>query len=129
MFGNGKATTEQGEAQSTSSMWGSMLGLGPMLKMLADPDLHRHAHQMIGALIDSAKRYERVEAKLDILLTGAGHDVGKINKRLAASPGVFDAGGSAGNRANPVTGALTHDGGARAPTSLDAADGSARKPS
>lgn len=69
MFNFGKAEPEVlppgEEPQSTGSLWGEMFGLGPMFKMLTDPALGQHAHEMMQAIIESAKANARIEAKLD----------------------------------------------------------------
>lgn len=109
------------EPPSTSSLWGDMFGMGSLLKLVSDPALGAHAHQMMGALIEAAQASQRIEKKLDTLLKALGHEIDGIATRtendLAAAqarPGV----------APPLLAAHRADGGGGfAPASLAPDDG------
>ena len=81
MNGNGQ---EPLPAQETSSIWGDMFGMGSLFKLISDPALMAHTHQMIGAVIEGANANRRIEAKLDRLLGALGHEISDINSRFPA---------------------------------------------
>src|SRR5215468_1358183 len=75
------------EAQSTGSMWGSMFGLGPLMRLISDPELSQNANKVMRALIAGQAASQRVEAKLDFLLKVLGHDPQAIAPDDANGPG------------------------------------------
>lgn len=79
------------QPQSTRSMWGDMLGIGPLLKMISDPALQAHAHQMMAAVIEGAEASKRIEAKLDAILRGENErktfaGIASISEERRAAP-------------------------------------------
>jgi hypothetical protein len=80
MFGNGQEQPPQ--APETSSLWGDMFGMGSLFKMISDPGLMAHTHAMMAAVIEGANANRRIEAKLDRLLKGIGHEISDINARF-----------------------------------------------
>ena len=92
------------QAQPTGRLWGDMFGLGPIMRLINDPELGPKAHQAIAGIIASSAAMVRIEAKLDFLLRVSGHDPAAI---VAALPGGLPD----GNRGPAVAGAIAHDGG------------------
>lgn len=88
-----KTENDNGPA-SSSSLWGDMFGLGPMLKMISDPNLGNTALAMMQAIMESAKANARIEAKLNAILERHGYDLAQFDN-AAGSAGpvatVFDA--------------------------------------
>jgi hypothetical protein len=90
MFGNGSdasgnpAGTGLPPAPETSSLWGDMFGMGSLFKLISDPGLMAHTHAMMAAVIEGANANRRIEAKLDRLLKGIGHEISDINARFPA---------------------------------------------
>jgi hypothetical protein len=72
MFRNGSAQPHKDtgvkKPQSTKSLIGDVFGVGPLLKMIADPEFQGQAHAMVMAIIESARATQRIEAKLDLVL-------------------------------------------------------------
>ena len=83
MFGSGNGQ-DAAQAPETSSLWGDMFGVGSLFKVISDPALMQHAHQMMGAVIEGANANRRIEAKLDRLLRALGNDISDINARFPA---------------------------------------------
>lgn len=82
MFGNGQEPPAA--PPDTGSLWGDVFGVGSLFKLISDPALMAHTHQMIGAVIEGANANRRIEAKLDRLLKALGHDLADINARFPA---------------------------------------------
>lgn len=75
MNGNGFSGQEpEIEPPSSGGLWAEMFGIGPLLKMITDPALGQHAHQMMQAIIEGTKASARIEAKLDLILKGQGYE-------------------------------------------------------
>jgi hypothetical protein len=121
MFGNGSDPTGQNaqntqiEPPATSSLWGDMFGIGPLFKMISDPALGAHAHQMMQAIIEGASASSRIEAKLNALLKALGHDVAEIERQAAAAPlviapALFAAHGANGTRGRSAATGAPDDG-------------------
>jgi hypothetical protein len=112
MFGNGAGADQP---QDTKSLWGDMFGLSGLsglMKVITDPALVAHAHQMMQATIEGANASRRIEAKLDRLLGALGHEISDINSRFPAAfqPAVLLE-GNGGNAPGPhpaATGAPDH---------------------
>lgn len=95
MFGNGG---DSSQPQDTGSMWGDMLGMGSLFKVITDPALMQHTHTMIAAVIEGANANRRIEAKLDRMLKALGQNLDDINDRWPdqfKTPALLE-----GNRAN-----------------------------
>ena len=71
------------EAPSTGSLWANMFGLGPLFKMLADPEFQRSASAVGLALQESARISLAIDAKLDMILEHEGYDIERINQAVA----------------------------------------------
>jgi hypothetical protein len=76
------------EAPSTASLWsrvtGDAFGLGPVMRLIADPQFQRDSMAMMRGLAEAGKRQARVEAKLDYLMGINGHAeaIVNINERI-----------------------------------------------
>lgn len=78
------------EPKPTSSLWGEMFGLGPLMRLIQDPQLGAKTHQAVQAIIDGHARMVRIEAKLDALLQGvpyADTAAPAVFARLSDGPG------------------------------------------
>ena len=69
-------------AEDTKSMWGDLLGIGPLLRMATDPTMIANAALLMQAMTDAAQSLPRIEAKLDLLLNEQGHDVADLNRQI-----------------------------------------------
>jgi hypothetical protein len=76
------------EAPSTASLWsrvtGDAFGLGPVMRLIADPQFQRDSLAMMRGLAEAGKRQARLEAKLDYLMGINGHAeaIVNINERI-----------------------------------------------
>ena len=76
------------EAPSTASLWsrvtGDAFGLGPVMRLIADPQFQRDSMAMMRGLAEAGKRQARLEAKLDYLMGINGHAeaIVNINERI-----------------------------------------------
>jgi hypothetical protein len=120
-FGNGAGDFPAQQPQDTKSMWGDMLGLSGLMKVITDPALIAHAHAMMQATIEGANSSRRIEAKLDRLLGALGHEISDINSRFPAAfqsdraPALLVQHGAAGaGGIAAATGAPDHGGGGAA---------------
>jgi hypothetical protein len=106
MFGIGNGS---GEAQDTRSIWGDMLGIGPLMKVLTDPALQAHTHAMMTAVIEGANATRRVELKLNLLLKALGHEYADIDAQhpspFAGAPILIAHGANGGGGHAAATGA------------------------
>jgi hypothetical protein len=118
MFGNGQ---DAPAPPDTGSLWGEMFGMGSLFKMISDPALMAHTHQMLNAVIEGANASRRIEAKLDRLLGALGHEISDINARFPAAfqpPGatqLLEGNAAAGNRGDPAATRPPDDGSRGAP--------------
>ncbi|PWT78039.1 MAG: hypothetical protein C5B60_01790 [Chloroflexi bacterium] len=64
-------------------MWGEMFGLGPLMRLIQDPQLSQNANKVLQAIIDGQAATLRVEAKLDHLLRVLGHDPDRFGRSVA----------------------------------------------
>lgn len=101
MSGNGEQPRQE-QAQSTSSIFGDMFGIGQLFKVITDPALQAHTHAMLAAVIEGASATRRVEAKLDRLLIAMGQRIEDINEKWPADmrAGVAPPALLEGDRAN-----------------------------
>ena len=83
--GNGQGLGSGEPAPDTKSLWGDMFGLGSLMKVITDPALVQHAHNMMQATIEGANANRRIEAKLDMLLRALGHEIDAINDRFPST--------------------------------------------
>jgi hypothetical protein len=88
-------------------MFLDMLGLGPLVKMLSDPASLQQAQNIVNIILDTHARCVRVEAKLDLLLSGEGDGHDNFTAMAALIPGGV---GADGTRGPAVTGGASHDG-------------------
>jgi hypothetical protein len=114
MFGNGSQPPHlpddpQVVAPDTSSLWGNMFGVGPLLKLISDPALGAHAHAMMQAIIEGAQASARTEAKLNALLKALGHEIDNRATALAA-PALLGADGRDGAGRPPLASLAPHNG-------------------
>lgn len=72
------------QAQPTSSLWGQLFGLGPLFRMVSDPQMMQNAIGMMQAIAAGAAANQRLEAKLDFLLRKQGYDPEEI---ASSAPG------------------------------------------
>ena len=126
MFGSGNGQ-DAPSAPDTGSLWGDMLGVGSLFKVISDPALMVHAHQMMGAVIEGANANRRIEAKLDRLLRALGNDISDINARFPAefqpAPAVLEGDRADGSGGHAATARALDDGSrepAASPRSLGA---------
>ena len=117
MFGNG-SRQDPPSAPETSSLWGDMFGVSSLFKIISDPALMAHAHQMMASVIEGANANRRIEAKLDRLLKAIGHEITDINARFpsafVAPPALSGPDGADGARGHSAATGAAHDGGALA---------------
>jgi hypothetical protein len=76
--------------QPTGSLWGNVFGLGPIVKLINDPQLADNAKKAMAAIIASHETIARIENKLDVLLRAQGHDPGTIGRAAALPAGEPD---------------------------------------
>jgi hypothetical protein len=110
MNGNGQEPVAPPE---TSSLWGDMFGMGSLFKMISDPGLMAHTHAMMAAVIEGANANRRIEAKLDRLLKGIGHEISDINARFPAHfqpPALLEGNGANGAGSPSAATGADHDG-------------------
>jgi hypothetical protein len=90
----------------TAEMWGDMLGLGPILATLKDPQFFAQLNALFNGLIALDQRTMRMEATLNAIAERIGVDVGSIG----IGPAVSAGNGAARDGSDaPATGA-GHDG-------------------
>ena len=108
MNGNG----QDAAPQSTASIWGDMFGMGSLFKLVTDPMLGATAQRMMETIIESSLASRRLEAKLDLLLKGQGHDIDAVNARFAGlgPPALLEMGGAARSRSDPASSHADDDG-------------------
>jgi hypothetical protein len=119
MQGNGNASSPAAEIaapQSSRSMWANMFGLGPLLDMIGDPQMMAHAHAVMQAMIEGANASRRLEAKLDLILRGLGHDPQSVHPADLRSAALPAADGAAGDRGFTVASLFADDGDRQPPT-------------
>lgn len=70
------------QSPSTSNMFAQMLGLGPMLQTVNDPNFQEQIKQIVQAIAETQMRCRRIEARLELAgfvvpneQAGNGHDV------------------------------------------------------
>jgi hypothetical protein len=83
--GLGKGDVPQSSPPDTGSLWGDMFGVSSLFKVISDPSLMAHAHQMMASVIEGANANRRIEAKLDRLLKAIGHEISDINARFPSA--------------------------------------------
>ena len=71
----------------TAEMWGDMLGLGPILATLKDPQFFAQLNALFNGLIALDQRTMRMEATLNAIAERIGVDVGKLGIGPAVSQG------------------------------------------
>jgi len=98
-------------------MWGEMLGLGPLLKTVADPAFHDQIKSFLGAMqatyqitSQCLERVDRIERKLDLLLQERGIDPDVDYRKADFGPAIPAQLGPAGNGGRAVTGGTADDG-------------------
>jgi hypothetical protein len=110
-FGNGQDASPA--APDTGSMWGDLFGMGSLIKVISDPALMAHAHQMMGAVIEGANANRRIEAKLDRLLKALGNDIADIDARFPNQfqpSALLEQRNADGARGHPPATSLADDG-------------------
>lgn len=55
-------------SEGSTAMWADMLGLGPLLQTVQDPNFHAHIQRLVDAIIATHARCERIENKLNLLI-------------------------------------------------------------
>jgi hypothetical protein len=113
----------------TASLWGNMFGLGPIMRLINDPQLGQQAQRLIAEMMASqhiVRRLEdgqrRIEAKLDLLLEAASVDIPAELRR--PDDAVVPVGMSDGAGGHAVTDVPFDDGaGERAPPAAPAGNG------
>jgi hypothetical protein len=91
-------------SEGTAGMWANMLGLGPLLGAINDPNFQHQIKVIVASITSTSEATARIEAKLDLILS---RDPSYGRKRLAPIP--YDN-GSAGAGTNSVAGGAPDDG-------------------
>ena len=101
----------------TAGMWGEMLGLGPLLKTVADPAFHDQIKTFLGAMQATyqvtqqcLERVDRIERKLDLLLQERGIDPDADYRSADLRPALPTQRGPAGNGGRALTASTADDG-------------------
>jgi hypothetical protein len=102
----------------TSSLWADMLGLGPFVEQLHNPDFQAQLQGFLSSQFETLARVRRCEAVLDQIAEHLG-----LERLPNASP---PAGGPAGFTALPA--ALGSDGTGGAAAASGASDNGSREP-
>lgn len=108
----------------TSSMWADMLGIGPLLKTVADPAFQAQLRGFLEAMQQTLIVAQRTEAKVDLIarqlgVTFDGLDGGSLDGRSALPAGD----GTAATRGPGLAARLGHDGAGAAAAPRAAARG------
>ena len=71
----------------TAEMWGDMLGIGPVLQALKDPQFFAQMNQLFVGLIELDKRTIRLEAVVNAIAERIGVDIAGVGVGPAVPPG------------------------------------------
>lgn len=107
-------TTQQ--PTGTLGFVANMMGLGPLMAAVNDPQAHEFVRQLMAAILATNQRCERLEFKLDLLCRAWGLDTNDgqaVAEYIAAVPATGSADGAGGHAAAIVA---HHDGGSPPPS-------------
>src|SRR5262249_17488919 len=91
------------QAQPTGRLWGDMFGIGPLMRLINDPELGAKAQLAVQGVIAGTAAMARIEAKLDFLLRALGHHPTNIGRNaVAALPARLPNGGRRDAVASPA---------------------------
>jgi hypothetical protein len=103
--------------KTATSMWADMLGLGPLLSQINDPEFQAQLRQFVGSQFETLVRVRRCEALLEALADKMGVEHAGIGRSAAVSADnrVADPGGIAAASGAPDNGAGPDAAGAKPP--------------
>lgn len=73
-------------------MWANMLGLGPMLATIQDPNFQAHIKAIVDAITATNARCERLERKIDYLVSVSDRYDGSNTPTVSVGNGVDGTG-------------------------------------
>jgi len=67
----------------TRSLWGDLFGIGPLIKMATDPAMIAQVMTLMATMTENARAAQRIEMKLDLILSSQGHDIDALNRQAS----------------------------------------------